>query len=36
MSLSSFLLSLIQPLSGNALWLIDRDAAKMLTVGNRE
>ena len=27
---------LIQPLSGNALWLIDRDAAKMLTVGIRE
>jgi 6-phosphogluconolactonase len=26
----------IQPLSGNALWLIDRDAAKMLTVGIRE
>jgi 6-phosphogluconolactonase len=26
----------IQPLSGNALWLIDRDAAKMLTVGVRE
>ena len=23
----------IQPLNGNALWLIDRDAAKMLTVG---
>jgi 6-phosphogluconolactonase len=27
---------LIQPLSGNALWLIDRDAAKMLSVGVRE
>jgi 6-phosphogluconolactonase len=27
---------LIQPLSGNALWLIDRDAAKMLSVGIRE
>jgi 6-phosphogluconolactonase len=27
---------LIQPISGNALWLIDRDAAKMLTVGIRE
>ena len=27
---------LIQPASGNALWLIDRDAAKMLTVGIRE
>jgi 6-phosphogluconolactonase len=27
---------LIQPVSGNALWLIDRDAAKMLTVGIRE
>jgi 6-phosphogluconolactonase len=27
---------LIQPKSGNALWLIDRDAAKMLTVGIRE
>jgi 6-phosphogluconolactonase len=27
---------LIQPKSGNALWLIDRDAAKMLTVGVRE
>ena len=27
---------LIQPKSGNALWLIDRDAAKMLTVGARE
>jgi 6-phosphogluconolactonase len=26
----------IQPASGNALWLIDRDAAKMLTVGIRE
>ncbi len=26
----------IQPVSGNALWLIDRDAAKMLTVGIRE
>jgi 6-phosphogluconolactonase len=26
----------IQPRSGNALWLIDRDAAKMLTVGIRE
>lgn len=26
----------IQPLSGNAIWLIDRDAAKMLTVGVRE
>ena len=26
----------IQPTSGNALWLIDRDAAKMLTVGLRE
>jgi 6-phosphogluconolactonase len=26
----------IQPNSGNALWLIDRDAAKMLTVGIRE
>jgi len=26
----------IQPLSGDALWLIDRDAAKMLTVGVRE
>jgi 6-phosphogluconolactonase len=26
----------IQPASGNALWLIDRDAAKMLTVGVRE
>jgi 6-phosphogluconolactonase len=26
----------IQPLSGNALWLIDRDAAKMLSVGIRE
>ena len=26
----------IQPTSGNALWLIDRDAAKMLTVGIRE
>jgi len=26
----------IQPLNGNALWLIDRDAAKMLTVGVRE
>jgi 6-phosphogluconolactonase len=26
----------IQPLSGNSLWLIDRDAAKMLTVGVRE
>lgn len=26
----------IQPLSGRALWLIDRDAAKMLTVGVRE
>ena len=26
----------IQPLSGNALWLIDRDAAKMLTVGTRD
>jgi 6-phosphogluconolactonase len=26
----------IQPKSGNALWLIDRDAAKMLTVGIRE
>jgi len=27
---------LIQPESGNALWLIDRDAAKMLSVGVRE
>jgi 6-phosphogluconolactonase len=27
---------LIQPSSGNALWLIDRDAAKMLTVGIKE
>ena len=27
---------LIQPASGNALWLIDRDAAKMLTVGIKE
>jgi 6-phosphogluconolactonase len=27
---------LIQPASGNALWLIDRDAAKMLSVGIRE
>jgi 6-phosphogluconolactonase len=27
---------LIQPAGGNALWLIDRDAAKMLTVGVRE
>ena len=27
---------LIQPASGNALWLIDRDAAKMLAVGIRE
>jgi 6-phosphogluconolactonase len=27
---------LIQPKSGNALWLIDRDAAKMLTVGIKE
>lgn len=27
---------LIQPESGNALWLIDRNAAKMLTVGIRE
>ena len=27
---------LIQPASGNALWLIDRDAAKMLTVGVKE
>jgi 6-phosphogluconolactonase len=27
---------LIQPKSGNALWLIDRDAAKMLSVGIRE
>jgi len=26
----------IQPLSGKALWLIDRDAAKMLSVGVRE
>ena len=26
----------IQPLSGHALWLLDRDAAKMLTVGIRE
>jgi len=26
----------IQPMSGNALWLIDRDAAKMLSVGIRE
>ena len=26
----------IQPTSGNALWLIDRDAAKMLSVGIRE
>ena len=26
----------IQPASGNALWLIDRDAAKMLTVGIKE
>jgi len=26
----------IQPKSGNALWLIDRDAAKMLSVGIRE
>jgi 6-phosphogluconolactonase len=26
----------IRPTSGNALWLIDRDAAKMLTVGTRE
>jgi 6-phosphogluconolactonase len=26
----------IQPKSGNALWLIDRDAAKMLTVGIKE
>ena len=26
----------IQPKSGNALWLIDRDAGKMLTVGIRE
>lgn len=26
----------IQPRSGNALWLIDRDAAKMLSVGIRE
>jgi 6-phosphogluconolactonase len=26
----------IQPLSGKALWLIDRDAAKLLTVGVRE
>jgi 6-phosphogluconolactonase len=26
----------IQPLSGNALWLIDRDAAKLLAVGVRE
>jgi len=26
----------IQPASGNALWLIDRDAAKMLSVGIRE
>ncbi len=26
----------IRPLSGNALWLIDRDAAKLLTVGVRE
>jgi 6-phosphogluconolactonase len=26
----------IQPASGNALWLIDRDAAKMLAVGIRE
>src|SRR5882724_5205723 len=26
----------IQPVSGNALWLIDRDAAKMLTVGIKE
>ena len=27
---------LIQPKNGNALWLIDRDAAKMLSVGIRE
>jgi 6-phosphogluconolactonase len=27
---------LIQPAGGSALWLIDRDAAKMLTVGVRE
>jgi 6-phosphogluconolactonase len=27
---------LIQPKSGNALWLIDRDAAKMISVGIRE
>ena len=27
---------LIQPKSGNTLWLIDRDAAKMLSVGIRE
>jgi 6-phosphogluconolactonase len=27
---------LIHPASGNALWLIDRDAAKMLTVGIKE
>ena len=27
---------LIQPASGNALWLIDRDAAKILAVGIRE
>ena len=27
---------LIRPESGNALWLIDSDAAKMLTVGTRE
>jgi 6-phosphogluconolactonase len=27
---------LIQPRSGNSLWLIDRDAAKMLAVGIRE
>ena len=26
----------IQPANGNALWLIDRDAAKMLTVGVKE
>jgi len=26
----------IQPASGNALWLIDHDAAKMLSVGIRE
>jgi 6-phosphogluconolactonase len=27
---------LIQPIDGSALWLIDRDAAKMLTVGVKE